>query len=283
LAFEEAVRWYCRADAGLASAGAGDGDRARVKLALAEARHAAGDRTQARSDLLEAAERARRAARPDLLARAALGLSAGPVGFEVGLLDQEQIVLLKEARAALPADAGALAALVTARLSVALTLLETSQQRHDLAQEAVQVARRADDDGAVAASLAALCDALAGPEHCRWRQDYATEIVALGQRLRDPAWELLGRRLRLVAMLETGSMAEADAEVLAYRTAAQSLRHPLYLWYVPLWRGMRALLEGRYDDCGAALEDAAALGARAASDNAAMLVATQRWPASGPR
>ncbi len=277
LAFEEAVRWYCRADAGLASAGAGDGDRARVKLALAEARHAAGDRTQARSDLLEAAERARRAARPDLLARAALGLSAGPVGFEVGLLDQEQIVLLKEARAALPADAGALAALVTARLSVALTLLETSQQRRDLAQEAVQVARRAGDDGAVAASLAALCDALAGPEHCRWRQDYATEIVALGQRLRDPAWELLGRRLRLVAMLETGSMAEADAEVLAYRTAAQSLRHPLYLWYVPLWRGMRALLEGRYDDCGAALEDAAALGARAASDNAAMLVATQRW------
>jgi hypothetical protein len=277
LAFEDAVRWYSRADAGLATADAGDEDRARVKLALGEARQAAGDRTRARADLLEAAGRARRAARPDLLARAALGLSAGPVGFEVGLLDQEQIVLLKEARAVLPADAGALAALVTARLSVALTLLETPQRRHDLAQEAVQVGRRAGDDGAVAASLAALCDAVAGPDHCRQRGEYATEIVTLGQRLRDPAWELLGRRLRLVAMLEIGAMADADAEVLAYRTVAQSLRHPLYLWYVPLWRGMRALLEGRYDDCRAALDETAALGARAASDNAAMLVVTQRW------
>lgn len=277
LAFEDAVQWYSRADAGLASVGTGDEDRARIKLSLGEARHAAGDRAQGRSDLLEAAERARRAGRPDLLARAALGLSAGPVGFEIGLLDQEQIVLLKEARAALPADDGALAALVTARLSVALTLLETPRQRRDLAHDAVQAARRAGDDGAVAASLAALCDALAGPDHCSERQRYASEIVTLGQRLRDPAVELLGRRLRLVAMLEVGAMAEADSEALAYRTVARSLRHPLYLWYVPLWRGMRALLEGRYDDCRAALDETAALGARAASDNAAILVSTQRW------
>ena len=277
LAFEDAVRWYSRADAGLALVGAGDEQRARVKLALGEARHAAGDRAQARSDLLAAAERARRAGRPDLLAQAALGLSAGPVGFEVELLDQEQIVLLKEARAALPADADALAALVTARLSIALTLLATAQQRQDLAEEAVRAARRIGDDGAVAASLAALCDALSGPDHCSQRRQYATEIVTLGQRLHDPAWELLGRRLRLVALLEAGAMAEADAEVLAYRTAAQSLGHPLYLWYVPLWRGMRALLEGRYDDCRAALDETAALGARAASHNADMLLVTQRW------
>jgi hypothetical protein len=79
-AFEDAVRWYAQADASLASAGAGDAERARMKLALGEVRHAAGDRMQARSDLLEAAERAGRAARPDLLARAALGLSAGAVG-----------------------------------------------------------------------------------------------------------------------------------------------------------------------------------------------------------
>jgi hypothetical protein len=276
-AFEDAVRWYAHADASLASAGAPDADRARVKLALGEARYAAGDRTRGRADLLAAADRAGRATRPDLLARAALGLGAGPVGFEVGLLERDQIDLLERARAALPAAEGALAALVTARLSVALTLLESPQRRLDLAQEALQAARRAGDDGAVAVSLAALCDAMAGPDHCSQRREYATEIVTLAHRLRDPALELLGRRLRLVAMLETGAIADADAEVLAYRTVAQALRHPLYLWYVPLWRGMRALLAGRYDDCRAALDEAAAVGAQAASANAAMLVATQRW------
>jgi hypothetical protein len=277
LAFEDAVRWYSLASATLAAVGAGDADRARMELALGEARLAAGDRAGARAGLLEVAERARRAARPDLLARAALGLGAGPVGFEVGLLDREQIDMLEEARAALPPDAAGLGALVTARLSVALTMLASPQRRLELAQDALQAARSAGDEGAVAASLAALCDAMAGPDHCAARRQYASEIVALGGQLRDPVLELLGRRLRLVALLETGALAEADAEVLAYRATAQLLRHPLYLWYVPLWRGMRALLDGRLDDCRAALGETAALGARAASENAAMLVATQRW------
>jgi hypothetical protein len=79
-------------------------------------------------------------------------------------------VLLKEARAALPADADALVALVTARLSIALALLATAQQRQHLAEEAVRAARRIEDDGVVAASLAALCDALAGPDHCSHRR-----------------------------------------------------------------------------------------------------------------
>lgn len=118
---------------------------------------------------------------------------------------------------------------------------------------------------------------MAGPDHCMARRECATEIVALAGKLRDPVLELLGRRLHLVAMLETGAVTEADDEALAYRTVARALRHPLYQWCVPLWRGMCALLDGRFDDCRAALDEATALGARAASENAAILVATQRW------
>ena len=65
--------------------------------------------------------------------------------------------------------------------------------------------------------------------------------------------------------------------MLAYRAAAEALRHPLYAWYVPLWRGMRALAAGRIDECRAALAEAAAIGERAASGNAFMLVQTQLW------
>jgi hypothetical protein len=146
-----------------------------------------------------------------------------------------------------------------------------------LATEAVRRARSADDDATLAAALAALCDAIAGPDHCAARRAHATEIIDLAARLRDPVLGLLGRRLRLVALLETGAIADWEADALAYRAAAEALRHPLYLWYVPLWRGMRALAAGRADECRAALAEAAAIGERAASGNAIMLVQTQLW------
>ncbi|HMH35455.1 MAG TPA: AAA family ATPase, partial [Streptosporangiaceae bacterium] len=277
LAFEDAVHWYERAASSLAALRAGDDEQARAALRLGTARLAAGDLDGGRAGFRQAAERARRAGRPDLLARAALGLGGGPAGFEVGLLDGEQISLLEEARSVLPDGQGTLIALVTARLSIASTLLLPEARRLELATEAVRQARSAGDDATLAATLAALCDAIAGPDHCAARRAHATEIIDLADRLRDPVLGLLGRRLRLIALLEAGAIADWEADVLAYRTAAEALRHPLYLWYVPLWRGMRALAAGRAGECRAALAEAAAIGERAASGNAIMLVQTQLW------
>ncbi|HXJ24729.1 MAG TPA: hypothetical protein VNH17_03475, partial [Streptosporangiaceae bacterium] len=277
LAFEDAVHWYERAASSLAALRASDDEQARAALRLGTARLAAGDLDGGRTGFRQAAERARRARRPDLLARAALGLGGGPAGFEVGLLDGEQISLLEEARSVLPDGQGTLIALVTARLSIASTLLLPEARRLELATEAVRQARSAGDDATLAATLAALCDAIAGPDHCAARRAHATEIIDIAARLRDPVLGLLGRRLRLVALLETGAIADWEADALAYRAAAEALRHPLYLWYVPLWRGMRALAAGRVGECRAALAEAAAVGERAASGNAIMLVQTQLW------
>lgn len=275
LAFEDAARWYERADQCLSVTGAADDRRARCGIALGEALTAAGDRDGARDRLLAAAERADRAHRPDLLAEAALGLGAGPAGFEVGMLDQHQIDLLERARTAeVPT---ALRAMVTARLSVALTFVGSTERRLELSDEAVDLARHSGDDVAMATALAASCDAMAGPDHCARRLESATAIVAIGQHRHDPVLVLLGRRLRLVALLETGAFGAADTEIAAYRAVAEAVAHPLYLWYVPLWRGMRALMDNRFDECRAALAEAAELGARAGSDNADILVATQRW------
>jgi hypothetical protein len=291
LAFEDAAHWYQHVAAGLAARRGGDADQAAAALSLSAARLAAGDLDGGRAGFREAAERARRAGRPDLLARAALGLGGGPAGFEVQLLDGEQISLLEEARFALTEADGApteahsarteghtaLTALVTARLSIASSLVVPERRRLELAAEAVRHARDAGDDAALAACLAALCDAIADPDHCAERRDRATEIIDIAGRLRDPVLGLLGRRLRLVALLETGAIADWDVDALAYQIAAEALRHPLYAWYVPLWRGMRALAAGRFAECRTALAEAADLGARAGSRNADMLVATQQW------
>ncbi|MGW2570599.1 AAA family ATPase [Streptomyces sp. NPDC001537] len=248
-------------------------------LGLGSARLGAGEREGARAALLRAAGLAREAGRADLLARAALGLGTGPVGFEVDLEDREQLDLLTEARAALAAEPGhtALRAAVTARLSLAAGLVEPEKYRLALAEEAVGTAREARDPATLGPALAALCDARPGPDHCRDRLDWSTQIVTTARDLRDPVLELLGRRLRLVALMETGDFAGADAEALAYETAVRPLRRPLYAWYVPLWRGARALMEGRYEDCAAALDEVEDLGRRAGSANAAMLAVTQRW------
>ncbi|HEY2286490.1 MAG TPA: AAA family ATPase, partial [Streptosporangiaceae bacterium] len=217
LAFEDAARWYQHVAAALSAGADGDAARAVAALSLGAARLAAGDLDGGRAGFRQAAERARRAGRPDLLARAALGLGGGPAGFEVQLLDGEQLSLLEEARATLTGEHGtsqdgALAALVTARLSVASLLVVPEPRRLELATEAVRLARSAGDDAALAACLAAFCDAISGPGHCAERRDRATEIIALAGRLRDPVLGLLGRRLRLVALLETGAIADWDAD-----------------------------------------------------------------------
>jgi len=81
---------------------------------------------------------------------------------------------------------------------------------------------------------------------------------------------VIGRRLRLVALLEAGAIADWEADALAYQTAAVALRHPLHAWYVPLWRGMRALSAGRFGECRDALAEVAGTGTRAGSRNADM-------------
>ncbi|AWT41105.1 hypothetical protein DMT42_01345 [Streptomyces actuosus] len=250
-----------------------------VLTGLGSARFGAGDWQAARAALLRAARLARDARRPDQLARAALGLGTGPVGFEVDLEDREQLDLLTEARAALAAAPApsALRAAVTARLSLASALVEPEAQRVAWAEEAVGEARAAGDPATLGPALAALCDARPGPDHCHDRLARSAEIIAVARALPDTVLELLGRRHRLLALLETGAFADADAEALAYETAVRPLRRPLYAWYVALWRGARALMEGRYDDCAAAVEETEAIGRAAGSANAALLAGTQRW------
>jgi AAA ATPase domain len=275
-AYEDAAQWYARGAAALDGVAAEAQHRAGLLVEQGEALVAAGDPTAARDAFREAASVGRRLGSAPLLARAALGL-AGRVGFEVPLLDGEQVELLTEARDALPTGETVLRALTAARLSVALTLLAGEEHRAELSAEAVTLARAAGDADALCQALAAHCDIMAGPEHSRSRVDWAGEIVTTATAYRSPALELLGRRVRLVALLEAGDISAADSEVRAYAVTAASLRLPLYSWYVPLWQAMLALSEGRIGDCEAHIADAERLGRAAGSGNAEPLLGTLRW------
>ncbi len=237
---------------------------------------AAGDLSGARAAFTDAAVVARSRGDAELLATAALGFGAGRGGFEVPLQDPVHVQLLEEALVALGPTPSRLRAWVLARLSVALSFLDAEPRRRALSDEAVDVARQVGDRSALGHALAAHCDSIAGPDWCEVRLDESTEIVRLGQSTGDPHLELLGRRLRLVALLEVGDVGEADLEIRRFAHVAEPLRQPLYLWYVPLWRGMRSLMRGDLAEAARECAQAEAIGA-AHSDNARVLTFTQWW------
>ena len=274
LAAEEAGPWFEQAIA-RAPAGAGDDAlRARAWLGLGAARLRLGEDTAAGDAFETCASFARAAGDVDLLARAALGFGAGLGGFEVRMLDRRQAELLEEAAATLD-SASELRPWVLARLSVALSFADTDDRRRALADEALALARSQGDDRAVAAALASRCDAIAGPDFTAERLAASDEIVAIGVRLGDRAIELLGRRVRVVALAERCDMDGLVGEIDAFERTATRLADPLYAWYVPLWRGALALADGRLAEADLLVADARAVGVRAGSANARILTEVQ--------
>ena len=276
LAYEDAVAHLRRALDALEIA-PDDDRRMSVLLELGDALIRAGDMPGARATFSDIATYARMRDRPDDLARAALGLGAGLTGFEIRMADQAQVELLEEALERLGPQDSPLRARALARLSVALSYRESIERRTLIAADAVDMARLVADEAVLAAALAAYCDAIAGPADTERRIAAATEIVEIAAtRTADRPSELLGRRLLVKAFLETGDLPSASAQMDAFAWTASRLRQPLYSWYVELWKGMRAQIDGSTSDAMAHADDAETVGARAHSINAPMLAVVLR-------
>jgi tetratricopeptide (TPR) repeat protein len=271
LAYEAAVAHFEHALDALTLCPPDPEQRADLLLQLGDARVATGDRPQARWAFDEAATLARAQSRSDQLARAALGYGSGAGGFEVPPFDAPQIELVREALLGLGEADPATRSRLLARLSVARALEDSDTERLALADEAVSLARDSGDERALAYALAAHCDVISGPAFCEQRVRQGEEIVTLTRGRGDVVGELLGHRLRVLAFAELGRFGEMDAEVDAYARISDAIRQPLYAWYVPLWRGMRALMDGRYQDSIDRCAEAEAIGARAHSENAELL------------
>lgn len=276
LAPAEAERHLARAIELAEEAGIDEAERVELLLHLGDARLRAGD-WHAAADAYEAvAASARRRQQPAELARAALGLGAGLSGVEVRLFDQRQIDLLQEALEALGDEESALRTWVLARLSVAEAFVVSDQVRVARSREALDAARRGGDPKLLSYTLSSYCDAIPGPEHTEERLRLATEMVRLGVESADPESELLGRRFRVVALLEAGDLDRIDDEIVAFERTAQRLRWPLVEWYPPLWHGTRALISGRLDEAAQLTATARHIGEQGGSVNAGIVSDVQR-------
>ena len=202
-------------------------------------------------------------------------MGGGVGGFEVDVFDLEQGRSLEDALRLLPDSDSALRAAVLARLSIASAAIASPDERASLADQAADMARRVGDTEAEVAALAAFCDARSGPAYVHERIEAAGRMLALAHH--HALLELLGRRIRLRARLELGDLTGVDADIAAYARVADRLRSPTYSWLVPLWRGMRAVLDGDLDAGSRYAEEVATLAGKAQSQNAEMMAWTLRW------
>ena len=257
LAYEEAVRLL---DGALAAAGVADwAQRARLLNSLARALGMAGRHNEARRTHAEAAEAARAAVAPELLARAALGHAGG--AFErYGTADPESAALLREALDGLDERDSRLRVQLLARLSG--VLYWSDEAPDEFAGRAVDMARRLEDDQALMAALLAAQWAYWRPNRSAERLALADDLLEVTERSRDLESLATAHSWRQGPLLELCRREEAEAANAAYVELAERLQQPELLVQAAAYRSTFALLDGRWDDVELARGDVLELGER---------------------
>jgi hypothetical protein len=239
LAYDDAIALLERARRAIPTGEREPALRARVLLALGEARIAAGD-AAGRTLCVDAAAIARELADAPLLARAALAYGAVLV---MGTVDGTMVRLLEDALAGLGADHAPLRARVMARLAAARQPSPPRDRPRDvaLALEAVALGREVAHGRDLLAILQAASGALYGMADPRLRVSIAREAERLAEELGDSS-RLLQARVRLAMdLLELGDFASYAQVADAYERPAARLGPSAGPWRVPLMRSMLAL------------------------------------------
>ncbi|MGH2987733.1 MAG: protein kinase domain-containing protein [Solirubrobacterales bacterium] len=274
LAHEDAASLYARALEALDLAAADDPDRRLgLLLELGIAQRRAARAREARATLERAATLARRLERPAELARAALGIC---LLAEAGVVDNALISLLEEALRAVGEGDSPLRSQLLSGLAQSLYWIDPAGRSDELGIEAVEMARRIEDPESLALALVRRqFTGGTGPEETQRRLRECSELHDLAKRRGDLELEVRAHIYRLNDRLVLGDIRGVDADLAAYERLAAELRQPQFLWHIPLLRGMRALIDGRFDDAEALASEALAGGERAQEPVSAMFYAIQ--------
>ena len=260
LAYEEAVAHYQRALQALElEQSADEAQRCELLLALGDAQWSSGDGSRARETFQSAAAIARRLKLREQLALAALGLGTIP---EVGIVDQILVDLIEEALEALGQDANPLRARLLGRLANELYFADSRERIGPLVREAVETARRVGDPVVLGTTLYESHISVWGPENVEDRLAMADEIVRLAEETGNLDLAEGGRRLRMIDLLDVGDIGSADREFEAYAPVAEELRQPRYVWVASVYRTMRALFDGQFEEGERLAQETLALGQR---------------------
>ncbi|WP_285596587.1 adenylate/guanylate cyclase domain-containing protein [Actinomycetospora sp. NBRC 106378] len=189
--------------------------------------------------------------------------AAAALGYEDALFDSRlprtqwgarAFALLDEALALTPGAESGLRARLLAASARAHGYGGDVPTAGPLGDEAVALARRAGDPGALAYALLARRPTLAAPAALQARLASDSELLRAARAAGDDEREFEALRLRMVDLLELGATTEAVALVEEASALAVRLGRPLLLWYPAMWRATMLLHHGGLDDAAAAVE-----------------------------
>jgi len=257
-AFEDAGRLLEQAQAAVEGPGARLGDeKIRVLTALGRVRIKSGAGSTGRALCLQACAVARELGNAEAFARAALAYG---LELTAALIDPTLVALLQEASSLLPAGDSALGAQVSARLAAAMQPHSDPKIPIALAERAIASARRLGGKdtllGALFTGMSAMMDIVDPNE----RLPLNLEIEQLALSLGEP--EVLLRTQARLAFdhMELADFAAADLRIQQFERLGTEYRAERYLWRVPLFHSMRAMIHGRFEEAEAACARARELG-----------------------
>jgi class 3 adenylate cyclase len=248
------------------------GDRPSLRIGLlqhlGEAQMRRGETQAARRTLLEAAASARRHDEPEALARATL--ACGIWGLTAGV-DEVLVELADEAISRLEGGASPrLLAEVKGLLAATLYFGSAPQRERGLrlSAEAVALAGAEHERAPDRASAATLAYVRVRAMLAEWGTESAagdvdcTDLLALCGEVGNGELELLVRNWRVNVLLELGDFPAFDRELARVEHMAAELRQPRAIAFLPLHRGMRAIMLGRFAEAEGFNARARELGAR---------------------
>ncbi|TMB70379.1 MAG: hypothetical protein E6J43_02095 [Chloroflexi bacterium] len=263
LAYEEATDHYERALQAmqlLEPSAETDDQLCALLLFLGENQWRSGNTPQALETFKRAAVVAKSLSNAEQLAIAALYFGGAGFVARVGVFDETLVGLLEDALIALGDADSPLRARVLARLSMAIHWSPQQDRRLALSQQALEMARRLGDPVTLAHVLISRHYSVGGPEAIEDRAAVYSEILRLAEQSRDKELALVGMALRIVNLVEIGDTAAADAEIEAFAALAEELRIPQHLWWAAIFRTMRTLMAGRFNEVETQAQDALILG-----------------------
>jgi DNA-binding SARP family transcriptional activator len=262
LAYEEAVRLYEMALEALGPVAAATARlRCELLLALADAQGRAGDGLGAKSTFLRAADLARSARLPEMLAQAAVGYG-GRFLWAHALADERLVPLLEDGLSAVGEADSVVRVQLLARLAAALRHGPSRERRERISEEAIQIARRIGDPATLAYALAAAECALHAPHNAQMRLAKGEEIVSLVAGTRDRERLFDGHEHSFWAAWELGDPDRRAVELASMTRVAEELRQPAQLWMLATAQATLALSQGRFAEAPELIERAAATGER---------------------
>jgi predicted ATPase/DNA-binding SARP family transcriptional activator len=274
-AYEEAARLYeLSLHAGAQKDDFDQMQRCELLIAIGDAHEASGETLRAKAIFVEAAEAARQARAPGLLARAALGVAGPAVVIET---DEVATQLLEEALHALGDEGSALKARVLVRLAANLYRSNAIDRMETLSQEAVEIARRSNDPRTLGYVLAMRQFIIRGRASVDEQVALAREVVRLADEIDDEEMRVHGRHLLLLLKLEAGDIAGADRDIGMLSERTQRLRRPIHQWRLALVKAMRAIMDGRFDEGERLAQAALATGRRVRQSDAGTFFLSQMF------